>query len=402
MFRGTKYRQFLSDRFVGPSAFPPKPEKCWRQVFRQMNDIEKRDVLMAHLAVNNVPLGARRVLGECFDKGWIKGGPRMYYVMLEKRTAPDESGEERVLRTEKDGSFWCQGTVRRKLTRDVFHACMQAGFLYILEGDTPRRSIMGTVMSEALSRQIRKFGGQGSSSGLRTIALSEDFVDCWNVGDIYTRTLGQTITSHILEFTTLNDDVRIDDHAFSAIKSQRGLDLIRQTRLGQMCGSGEVERMGSETTIVRKNGKEYFGSNASSFAIKAGIHTRPHVDNSQPLDSEWVDEAPCGIISPVQRTWTGPSKRAVIVSRHDKGVAVKVLGLDVTKTPFDQCKRQDIKVLSDLVSILKKNRIGYVLVDFPRLCTYVIPRGCVHMFFTIGMTETTTWFPSLKNVDLPE
>jgi len=366
VFRGTKYRQFLSDRFVGPSAFPPKPEKCWSQVFRQMNDIEKRDVLMAHLAVNNVPLGARRVLGECFDKGWIKGGPRMYYVMLEKRTAPDESGEERVLRTEKDGSFWCQGTVRRN------------------------------------SRQIRKFGGQGSSSGLRTIALSEDFVDCWNVGDIYTRTLGQTITSHILEFTTLNDDVRIDDHAFSAIKSQRGLDLIRQTRLGQMCGSGEVERMGSETTIVRKNGKEYFGSNASSFAIKAGIHTRPHVDNSQPLDSEWVDEAPCGIISPVQRTWTGPSKRAVIVSRHDKGVAVKVLGLDVTKTPFDQCKRQDIKVLSDLVSILKKNRIGYVLVDFPRLCTYVIPRGCVHMFFTIGMTETTTWFPSLKNVDLPE
>lgn len=357
---------------------------------------------MAHLAEKKVPPEARRILGECFDNGWVKGGPRMYYVLLEKRTAPHENGDGRVLRTEKGGPFWGQGSLRRKLTRDVFHACMHAGFLYILEGDTPRRSIMGAVMSEALSRQIRKFGGQGATAGLHTVALSEDFVDGWNVGDIQARTIDQTIGSSILEFITLNDDVRIDDEAFSAIKSQRGLDLVRQTRLGQMCGSGEVERMGSETTILRKNGKEYSGSNASSFAIKAGIHTRPHLDNSQLWDSEWVDEAACAIISPVQRTWTGPSKRAVIVSRHDKGAVVKLLSLDVTKNPFGQCKRRDIKVLSDLVAILEKSGIGYVVVDFPRLCTYVIPRGCVHMFFTIGITETTTWFPSLKTVHLLE
>lgn len=367
-----------------------------------VHETRKRKAFVAHLAENNVPFGARRVLKECFDTGCVQGGPRMYYVLLEKRSAPPENGDSRVLRTEKGGPFWGQGSLRKKLTRDVFHACMQAGFLYILEGDTPRRSIMGTVMSEALSRQIRKFGGQGATAGLRTVALSEDFVDRWNVGDVEATTFDKTISSSIFEFITLNDNVKIDDEAFSAIKSRRGLDLVLQTRLGQMCGSGEVEQMGSETTILSKNGKKYAGSNASSFAIKAGIHTRPHVDNSQRWDSEYVDESACAIISPVQRTWTGPSKTAVIVSRHDKGTAVKVLNLDVTKTPFDQCKRHDIKKLSDLVAILEKSGIGYVVVDFPRLCTYVIPGGCVHMFFSIGITETTTWFPSLKTVDLEQ
>ena len=71
---------------------------------------------------------------------------RSDHVVLRKNNAPDESGEGRVSRSEKEGPFWGMGTLRQKLTRDALHACAQAGFLYILEGDTPKRSIMGTVI----------------------------------------------------------------------------------------------------------------------------------------------------------------------------------------------------------------------------------------------------------------
>lgn len=365
-------------------------------------EMSKRDTFMAHLAATNVPLGAQRVLGECFDKGWVKGGPSMYYVVLHKTNAPDESGEGRVSRSEKEGPFWGMGTLRQKLTRDALHACTQAGFLYILEGDTPKRSIMGTVMKEALSRQIRRFGGQGARSGLHKIVLSEDFVNGWNVGDISQRILAETMSSDVLEFSTLNSDDRVDAQTFTAIRSRCGLDLVRQTRLGQMCGSGEVERMGSETTIVNKNGKVHAGSNVSCFAIRAGRHTRPHIDNAQIWGDEWIDEAACAIVTPVERTWTGPSKRAVVISRHDRSAAVGLLELDVTKHPFGQCKRHGIEVLSDLIAILEAGDVDHVVVDFPRLCSYVIPAGCVHMFFTTGLTESATWFPSLQKVDLEE
>ena len=80
--------------------------------------------------------------------------------------------------------------------------------------------------------------------------------------------------SDVLQFSTLNCDDRIDAHTFIAIESQCGLDLVRQTRLGQMCGSGEVERMGSQTSIVnKKNVKVYARSNVNCFAVRARRHT---------------------------------------------------------------------------------------------------------------------------------
>lgn len=157
-----------------------------------------------------------------------------------------------------------------------------------------------------------------------------------------------------------------------------------------MCISGQGVRKGSESTIVTRDGEGYSGSDVSSFAIKAGCHTPPHIDTSHIWGSEWTDAIACAIVSPVERTWTGPSKRAVVVSRRDRGTVIDLLGLDLAKNPVEQCRRPGIKALSDLIAVLGERGVGYVVVDFPRLCSYVIPSGCMHMFFTIGLTETTT------------
>lgn len=183
---------------------------------------------------------------------------------------------------------------------------------------------------------------------------------------------------------------------FRSIKSPNGLDLVRSTRLGQMCVSGQGVRKGSESTIVARDGERCSGSDVSSFAIKAGCHTPPHIDTSCIWGSDCTDAIACAIVSPVERNWTGSSKRAVVVARRDRGAVIDLLELDLGKNPVEQCKRPGIKALSDLIAVLEKGGVGYVVVDFPRLCSYVIPSGCMHMFFTIGWTETTTWFPFLK------
>lgn len=169
-----------------------------------MCQVGKREALVAYLIDTDVPAGAQRVLGECFDKGWVKGGPRVYYVVLEKRNAPDENEAGRTSRSETDGPFWGNGSERQQVTIDVLHACMSAGFLYVLEGDVPKRSIVGTVMEEARSREIQYFGGQGASAAVHTIPLTKDFVDAWNVGDISSRLVSDTLTCNMMEVATLN------------------------------------------------------------------------------------------------------------------------------------------------------------------------------------------------------
>lgn len=167
-------------------------------------EVGKREVLVAYLIDNHVPTGPQRVLGECFDKGWVKGGPRVYYVVLEKRHAPDINGAGRTSRSETDGPFWGNGSERQQVTIDALHACMSAGFLYVLEGDVPKRSIAGTVMEEARSREIQYFGGQGARAAVHTIPLTKDFVDAWNVGDISSRLLSVTLACDMMEVATLN------------------------------------------------------------------------------------------------------------------------------------------------------------------------------------------------------
>lgn len=190
-----------------------------------------------------------------------------------------------------------------------------------------------------------------------------------------------------------------DAQTYRSIKSENGLRLAMDTRLGQLCISGEgVVLMGSETAVVERDGESYGGTGVSSFAIKSGVHTPPHVDTEAVWGDEVTDSVACAIITPVERSWDLSSKRAVMVSRYDRSKVVTLLGLDLAQVPFDQYKRPDIRHLDDLIKILDESGVGYVVVDFPRRCSYVIPSGCMHMFHTIGLTETTTWFPSIKFV----
>lgn len=163
--------------------------------------LTEAEALSQYLADHEVPPGAKRFLTECFDKGWVKGGPRMYYVVFEQHNAPDVDG--RPSRSQEDGPFWGNGEQRQKLTRDGFHACMLAGFLFILRGDAPKRSVMGTVMKDARRRGILNLGSQGSRTAMHRIPLSEEFVCGWNEGDL-SKIPGGTLASNIFFLHTLN------------------------------------------------------------------------------------------------------------------------------------------------------------------------------------------------------
>lgn len=189
----------------------------------------------------------------------------------------------------------------------------------------------------------------------------------------------------------IQEDEKVDEHTYKSIRSEVGLGLVKRTRLGQLCISGVGVKSGSEVT---KNGSG--GTSVMSFAIKSDVHTPPHID-TETVKDEVTDAVACALMMPVERSWDNvSSKRAVIVSRHDKSNVVRLLGLDLAQVPIAQYKSSDIRVLADLTKILDDGDVGYVVVDFPARCSYVIPDGCMHMFCTMGLTETTSWFPSIQ------
>ena len=102
----------------------------------------------------------------------------------------------------------------------------------------------------------------------------------------------------------------------------------------------------------------------------------------------------------VRRDHVGPAKRAIVVCAGDKDKVLSTFGLDLQKLPSFQYTGKKVD-LEGLARILRAAKIRFVVMEFLSECSYIIPSGCAHMFVTLGLIESSTWFTSLV-VDGPE
>lgn len=194
----------------------------------------------------------------------------------------------------------------------------------------------------------------------------------------------------------LQEDDKEDKECAYTMKSPVSLQLVRQTRMGQLCypDRGGGGKGGSLTKVRRMKGYgAWGGSNVTGFAMRPGARTPPHVDQQVVFkDMEILPAA--GIMTPVRRDEAGPAKRAILVCAHDKEQVVTLLGLKVSEPSATQYTGNTLH-LEDLAELLQERGILFVVANFPAACSYAIPCNSVHAFITLRLTETCAWHPSI-------
>lgn len=159
------------------------------------------------------------------------------------------------------------------------------------------------------------------------------------------------------------------------------------------------ERGGDQTSEVLVNDVEtnemetWGGSEVTFWAMPKGSITKPHFDVQSILGRTFFAPA-VGTIRSVRRDNTGPLKRAIVVSAHDRMKVKEVFRLDLDEIPSHQY-RHAISLL-DFAKKLEEKQIRFVVVDFPGDCSYFLPPGCAHMFETNALAESSGWLPCLK------
>lgn len=133
--------------------------------------------------------------------------------------------------------------------------------------------------------------------------------------------------------------------------------------------------------------------------MSAGHVTKLHLDTFA-VGSKHMYLPAAGTIRAVRRDHEGPTKRAIVVCARDKEKVASKFRLDVRKLPNFQYTGKKVD-LEGLATLLRAEEIRFVVMEFPSECSYILPSGCAHMFVTLGLFESSTWFTSLK-VDVPE
>ena len=136
------------------------------------------------------------------------------------------------------------------------------------------------------------------------------------------------------------------------------------------------------------------GSEFTAFVMASGYVTPMHVDVYE-ANGCTVYPPSAGIMRAVNRRYTGPAKKALVVCDADVKTVVEKLGLDRSQRAFRQYSGP-LKTLKDVASVLRETGVRYVSMEFPAECSYILPGGCPHMFETLGLIESVVWHPSLS------
>lgn len=110
----------------------------------------------------------------------IKNG--FFYGVARRRTAPAADHDSR-----DRGSvplFWTMGAGRRQRTLSDFNAYARAKFPYLMEGDAPDESVMGTSAMDAVDAKVEKLGTLGRKQGIFRFDVSRDFAEKWKSGGV--------------------------------------------------------------------------------------------------------------------------------------------------------------------------------------------------------------------------
>ena len=212
------------------------------------------------------------------------------------------------------------------------------------------------------------------------------------------RNMSSDFRSSLLNYSSSllvsQEDEGVDRCSFSTIQCDLATELVRQTRIGQlMYSSRRGVDGGILTAPITVNGKDWGGSEYTVFAKRGGSVTNTHVDG-QMVNGTHVLLPAAGIMQSVNRGEAGHAKQAVIMSAEDRDAVIKRLELKVCNPSATQYEGRTLDV-KGLVDILKTAGIKFVVCDFPRRCSYVIPQGCPHFFHTYHLVESIAWHPSL-------
>lgn len=185
--------------------------------------------------------------------------------------------------------------------------------------------------------------------------------------------------------------------AYTSLKSEKAIEPVRNTRMGELCISARGGRRGgSETGIVTSGSVDWRGSEFVTFVQPKGGITNCHLDLQAVTDGDELLYMPAaGTIQAINATHTGPVKRAIVICASDRENVIKMLELDLDNQATRQYKG-GVKDLPGIAAILKANYIRFVVMEFPARCSYAIPLGCAHAFLSLGVVESSVWHPALK------
>ena len=185
----------------------------------------------------------------------------------------------------------------------------------------------------------------------------------------------------------------VDKTSRHSIHCEKGIGLVRQTRMADLCYSirpGGVLQGTQTGTTTTPDGSRFAGSEFTCWTMPDGSVTSSHIDTYNNFD---VPAA--GTLTAVDRRYCGLAKRAIVMSSRDRERVVASLGLDTSKSPALQY-RGKIRCLESLAAKLQKEGIRFAVMEFPTNSSYLLPAGCGHMFVTFGLVESCTWHPSLR------
>ncbi|CAN0036817.1 unnamed protein product [Scytosiphon promiscuus] len=294
-----------------------------------------------------------------------------------------------------DESFWSAGEARKHYTRKAFLACMAAGFPFILEGDAPLGSVMGTASRHALDAGFTRLGNLGGRSGTAMFNLKKTFVDRWVEGHVGPGLLSNSFgRSSTWTIQNVEEDALVDRKSLTTIRCEKAMKLVQKTRMGGLCYPARASHQGGELVKGASKGNEsWAGSECTAFASVAGSVTNAHV-SSQLVHGEELFVPAAGFIQCVDGRIGGAARRAVVMCAHDMDRVVDVLRLDISRPPGAQHRGADLDVES-LAGKLKENGIKFVACEIPADCSYAIPPRCAHMFVNLRLVESCVWHPAL-------
>lgn len=191
-----------------------------------------------------------------------------------------------------------------------------------------------------------------------------------------------------------------DNCSRTTMENDVATKLISNTRMGEMCYPKRGCAPGGFLIGKEKDGVTFTGSQCMLFLKNCGM-TTPHVDvQSVPGGSGEVFDMPAaGTIRAVNTMGYGKTaKRAIVVHADCREDVIKELVIDTGLESTSQYLGKD-RTLEEFARALKRAGIKFVVIDFPWLCSYMLPSSCAHVFVTFGLVESGAWHPHLCGVD---
>ncbi|CAN0402585.1 unnamed protein product, partial [Pylaiella littoralis] len=115
---------------------------------------------------------------------------------------------------------------------------MHEGQYPAVDNDFPFGSVAATIMEEASEKNITKLGGLGNLSGMGTVDLSEKLQVAFSTHLLPPQLQEKTLRGKTWDLGNSEEDIKVDIEscaAYTSLKSEKAIELVRNTRMGELC-----------------------------------------------------------------------------------------------------------------------------------------------------------------------